>query len=124
MRNIIILAMALVVSVGFSGCTGNTGGATTKDVSATDNQFDPNTLELKEGSMIAVKNNGENLHSVTVHKVNDPATTTKKDTNIEKGASTDYKFEESGTYHVYCKYHTPPGQFQTGMVLTVTVTEA
>ena len=119
MRVLLPLVMGFVLSVAISGCMGGTKGSTS--VSAKDNQFDPNSLSLKQNDMINVKNTGANLHSVTVHKVGDTVTTTKRDTDIQPNASTEYKFEETGTFHVYCKYHTPPGQFSTGMVLTVTV---
>ncbi|MBI2077545.1 MAG: hypothetical protein HYT80_04115, partial [Euryarchaeota archaeon] len=62
------------------------------------------------------------LHSITIHKVGESGT--KKDNNIEKGSSTNFKFEQTGTFHVYCKYHCTgcaTGTYSTGMVQTVTV---
>jgi len=125
MRSIPNLLIAIVVALTLSGCTMNDKGQATTAVAAKDNQFEPNTLSLKENAKITVKNEGDNLHSVTVHKAGDPATQTKKDTDIAKGTSTEYTFDESGTFHVYCKYHSggAAGSFGSGMVLTVTVTE-
>jgi plastocyanin len=125
------LGVALVAFVGLSGCTTKMGGGSDNedglmsDVSATDNQFTPNSLNLKENQGITVKNDGNSLHSVTVHKAGDAATSTKKDADIAKGTSTDYTFDESGTFHVFCKYHSGglTGDYSTGMVLTVTVKE-
>jgi plastocyanin len=114
----LVLLSSLVLAIAASGCM---GGAT--KVSATDNAFTPNSANAKQNEEFSWKNDGENLHSVTIHKVGDPVTTTKKDTDIAKGTSTAYKFEETGTYHVYCKYHSggAAGQFGSGMVMTVTV---
>lgn len=116
-----ILALFLVCAMmtSFSGCT--MGGGET--VSAKDNMYEPNTLSVKQNDEVTWKNDGNNRHTVTIHKVGDPVTTTKKDTEIPSGSSTSYKFEETGTFHVYCTLHSAgkTGQFGNGMVMTVTV---
>lgn len=119
---ILLVTASLATFVALSGCTDGKSGNT---VSATDNQFTPNTMTVKEDTAVSFKNDGNVLHSVTVHKVGDPATQTKKDTDIAKDASTTYEFPDAGTYHVYCKYHSggAAGNFGTGMVMTVTVNE-
>lgn len=119
MRGLTFLAIGIMVTA-FSGCMGL--GASEK-VSATDNQFTPNSLTLKQNGVTEWKNDGSNRHSITIHKVGDPVTQTKKDTDITAGTNTDHKFQETGTYHVYCKYHSSgaAGQFSNGMVMTITV---
>jgi plastocyanin len=121
MRTATVLLITLVLGTFMSGCTMMGGGS--KTVSATDNQFSPNTLSIKQNTQVTWKNDGSNTHSVTIHKVGDGSATTKKDTDIQKGTSTNFKFEETGTFHVFCKYHSAgsAGQYGTGMVMTVTV---
>lgn len=118
MRSWTIMSVILL-AIATSGCTGAAGTT----ISAGDNMFTPNSANAKQNDEFSWKNDGNNLHSVTIHKVGDPLTTTKKDTDIAKATSTSYKFEETGTYHVYCKYHSggATGQFGSGMVMTVTV---
>ena len=105
----------------FSGCTMLGGGGQT--VAAKDNMFEPNTLSIKQNDEVTWNNEGSNRHTVTIHKVGDPVTTTKKDTEIAAGSGTSYKFEETGTFHVYCTLHSAgkTGSFSSGMVMTVTV---
>jgi plastocyanin len=123
LQKTILIVLTLVLAVAVSGCAG-LGGSKAEKISATDNQFTPNSKSVKQNTEMTWTNNGDAAHTVTIHKVNDPVTTTKKDTEIAKGTSTTYKFEETGTYHVYCKYHSggTAGSFGNGMVMTVTVT--
>lgn len=114
----LLVFAGLVLAFSFAGCMGKT-----KTVSATDSQFTPNSLSISQNDKVKWTNDGTMRHNVGIHKVGEPATTTKKDTDIEKGTSTDYKFEETGTFHVFCKYHSSgaAGTYNTGMVMTVTV---
>lgn len=123
MRGTLALLLTLALAISLSGCTGMGSSAAVK-VSATDNQFNPNSKSIKQNTEMTWTNDGNNRHSITIHKVGDAVTTTKIDRDIEKGTSTTYKFEETGTYHVYCKYHSggTAGSFGDGMVMTVTVT--
>jgi len=100
--------------------TGTSGG---KTVSATDSQFTPNSLSVKQNDKVTWTNDGSAMHSVTIHKAGDAVTVTKKDSDIAKGTSTDFTFQETGTFHVYCKYHSggATGSFSNGMVMTITV---
>lgn len=109
------------VTVLLAGCT--SGGEAAKDVRAKDDKFEPNSVSLNENEKIKWTNDGANLHSVTIHKVGDAVTQTKKDTDIAAGTSTEFTFSEDGTFHVYCKYHSggSAGTFNNGMVMTVTV---
>lgn len=104
-----------------AGCTSDSGVA--KDVRAKDNKFEPNSVSLNENEKIKWTNDGQNTHSVTIHKVGDAVTQTKKDTDITKGTSTEFTFSEDGEFHVYCKYHSggSAGTFDNGMVMKVTV---
>lgn len=121
MRTFVILC-GLLFLVATSGCM--IGDQRKEQVSATENQFTPNSLSIDQNVEVVWKNNGQQVHSVTIHKAGDPPTTTKLDRDITSGTETSYKFEETGTFHVYCKYHSggATGQFTTGMVMTVTVT--
>lgn len=118
MKSAALLSMFVLATV-VSGCMG--GDATS--VSAKDDKFEPNSLSITENDKVKWTNDGARLHSVTIHKVGDPATQTKKDTDIAKGTSTEFSFTEDGTFHVYCKYHSAgaTGTFDNGMVMTVTV---
>lgn len=119
MKALVLLTICALVT-SFSGCT--MGGG--EKVSAKDNMFEPNTLSIKQNTEVTWTNDGNNAHAVAIHKVPDPVTTTKKNDELPKGTSTSYKFEETGTFHVYCKYHSggAAGSFSNGMVMTVTVT--
>jgi len=122
MRLTPIFVPILFVTVVLSGCSTQTVTGSEK-VKAQDNQFSPNSLSIVENDKVEWTNDGQNLHSITIHKVGDPVTTTKKDTDIAKGTSTDFAFTEDGTFHVYCKYHSggSAGNFDNGMVMTITV---
>lgn len=121
MRRHGILGLLVLSTMLLSGCA--SGEAAAKDVRAKDDKFEPNSVNLNENERIKWTNDGQNLHSVTIHKVGDAATQTKKDTDIAAGTSTEFTFSEDGTFHVYCKYHSggTAGQFSNGMVMTVTV---
>ena len=122
MRTLVILCRLLFL-VASSGCT-MIGDQRKEQVSATENQFTPNSLSIDQNVEVNWKNDGQQVHSVTIHKAGDPLTSTKKNTDITSGTETSYKFEETGTFHVYCKYHSggSTGQFTSGMVMTITVT--
>lgn len=121
MKALVLLTICALMT-SFSGCTMLGGGDMT--IAAKDNMFEPNTASIKQNDVVTWKNEGSNRHTVTIHKGGDALTTTKKDTEIAAGSSTEYKFEETGTFHVYCTLHSAgkTGQFTNGMVMTVTVT--
>jgi len=116
----------LTISLAFAGCTGNDddggddggNGADANHVRAEDNRFNPTSMTIDAGTEVHFENVGQNEHTVTIHKVPDPPTTTVKDDEIQPGEDTHYTFAEAGTYHAWCKYH---GTMTTGMTMTITV---
>lgn len=124
MRKAIVAVAALWLALVLSGCsTQRVTGP--EDVHALDNRYDPVSFTIKENDKVKWTNHGQNPHTVTIHKAGDSFTTTKKDTPIAVGTSTEFTFTEEGTYHVYCKNHSAgaAGSFNDGMVMTVTVEE-
>ena len=69
------------------------------------------------GSTLMFMNEGARNHTVTIHWVGDPVTTTKVDQKLEPGHDLNFTFASAGTYHVWCKYH---GQMTRGMAMVVT----
>jgi plastocyanin len=113
----------LLIAFVLAGCSHGGQPAAGPDVEARDNRYEPNSLTVSQNDRVTCENVGQNEHTVTIHKAGEPLTQTRKDTEISPGASTDYRFEETGTYHVYCRYHSAgtAGDFEDGMVLTITV---
>ncbi len=89
-----------------------------KMVSMVDDSFRNANFSTSPGGQAMYMNQGNNEHTVTIHRVGDPATTTKIDKTLQPGTTETYTFAVAGTYHVYCRLH---GTMTTGMTSTVTV---
>jgi plastocyanin len=118
-----LLALSIVVLL--AGCAGTTTTTTTtgsssgKEVGLYDNSFEDGNLTLAAGSTVKYTNEGHNAHTVTIHWVGDPLTTTKIDKTLQPGESVSYTFATAGTYHVWCRFH---GQMTSGMATVVHAT--
>ncbi len=115
---------ALFLFFALAGCAGDDGEG--KEVEVDDDYFEvdgnPNSKNgdaaAKVGDTFTFENEGQRVHSVTVHRPPDAATTTIKDTDVQPGQDTSLSFDKAGVYHVWCKYH---GSMGAGMHLNVTV---
>jgi plastocyanin len=90
------------------------------DMSAIDNNFVPQTLEVKAGTEVVFSNNGRNPHNVVPE--GDPKATTwgVLDADFQPGDTYSRVFDRPGTYVFYCTIH---GSATAGMFGTITVTE-
>jgi plastocyanin len=92
----------------------------TADMSAIDNNFVPQTLEVKAGTEVVFTNNGRNPHNVAPE--GDPKATAWGVLDADFNPADTYSrvFDRPGTYVFYCTIH---GSSTAGMFGTITVTE-
>jgi plastocyanin len=92
----------------------------TTDLSAIDNNFVPQTLEVKAGTEVVFTNNGRNPHNVVPE--GDPKATTWGVLDVDFDPADTYSrvFDRPGTYVFYCTIH---GSSTAGMFGTISVTE-
>lgn len=105
-----------------SGGDGDTGGdgaavVETTDVSMVASQFDPRNVHVSAGATVTWTNEDGAAHTVTAASDN-----WSFDENVPGGEATQYTFESSGVYDVYCTYHGSADL--TGMSMKVGVGDA
>jgi plastocyanin len=114
------LLVCLLMTLSFAGCM----TADANEVSLGDNYFDRPGADRNGETTAAVgdrftfQNEGNNQHTVTVHRPPDASTTFLLDAVLEPGETASFTFDEAGVYHVYCRFH---GSFTQGMRLAVVV---
>ena len=92
----------------------------TVDMSAIDNNFVPQNLEVEAGTEVVFTNNGRNPHNVVPE--GDPKATTwgVLEEGFQPTDTCSRVFDRPGTYVIYCTIH---GSSTAGMFGTITVTE-
>jgi plastocyanin len=86
--------------------------AQTAAVSATDNEFSPEEIEVEAGTTITWTNNGDAPHTVTADNGS------FESGNMDPGDEFSETFSEQGRYPYYCEYHgAPDGQGMSGVVV-------
>ena len=90
------------------------------DVVALDNNFLPETVEVKAGTEVVFTNNGRNPHNVV--PADDPKATEwgVLEEGFQPTDTYSRVFDRPGTYIYYCTIHGSP---KAGMVGTITVAE-
>jgi plastocyanin len=104
------LAVVALVAGGCGGDDGADGGGV--GLTATDNAFDPSSLSVSAGDTIALTNDGEALHNLTIEEAG-------VDEDVEAGQSVSIALPadlEAGDYEMVCEYHA-----SAGMTGTITV---
>lgn len=86
------------------------------EVSAIDNTFRPEEIEVAAGTEVLWTNDGRNIHNVLPVE---GAAWGVEVTDFEPGDEYRHRFTEPGTYSYYCSLH---GTTEAGMVGTVVVT--
>ncbi|MFB6308452.1 MAG: plastocyanin/azurin family copper-binding protein [Haloarculaceae archaeon] len=126
-----LLHAVAVGSVALAGCsgigtTGNDEGSgsnsdslvkNTAEVSMTGSEFKPRNIHVDAGTTVTWTNEDSFEHTVTSASDN-----WQFDASVPGGEQTQYTFEESGVYGVYCAIHGGPDL--TGMSMKVGVGEA
>lgn len=111
-------------SKGTSATTGTTGQGGADNVptqsgevavSATDNNFDPETVKVTSGSKITWSNNGRNDHNVVPVEGDAFGVDVQ---NFKPGQTYAANFDTPGTFHYYCSIH---GTKDRGMIGTIEV---
>jgi plastocyanin len=86
---------------GYSSAPPSTAkSTTTTTVSAYDNRFSPETINVQPGTTVRWVNYGHHAHTVTA---NDDSWDSG---DIQPGASYSATFNRPGTYYYYCRHHT------------------
>ena len=117
----IVSAIALLGALG--GCGETAEPVTlvddaTVNITAKDNVFLPEEVEVAAGTEVVFDNVGRNEHNVI--PVDDDQAAVRVDTeDLEPGAQATRRLTELGTYRYYCSIH---GTETAGMVGTITVT--
>lgn len=125
-HSIALSALVACLLVVLAGCSSSpepqpvTSGPTsaTTHIIMKDNAFSPTGPTMKAQTTMHFQNEGSNAHTVTIHKVGTPSDARLTDQQVDAGKGTDFKFNDAGTYHVWCKFH---GQMTSGMAMIVTV---
>lgn len=113
------------VTAAAAGCLGSGTDSTgdggqvieTTDVSMVGSQFDPRNVNVDAGATVTWTNDDSAAHTVTNASVN-----WTFDEEVAGGGSTEFTFEESGVYAVYCRFHGSADL--TGMSMKVGVGDA
>jgi len=142
------LTLCLVLAgLALAGCTSSSGGPSASTTSSPspamsdsvsagvgnevmvemhDNTFGDNqTIHAHDSIMFM--NEGQKAHTVTIHYAGgpdgsppgDPLTQTRIDQTLQPQQTVTFRFDDVGTYHVWCKFH---GAMTSGMHMVVTVT--
>lgn len=111
------LAAALVSTALLAGCSSGSG-AQKLEIEIFDNEFDGGNRNFTVGTQVEFDNEGSAVHTVTIHKVGEPATELRLDQELSSGQKADFTFAEAGTYHVWCKKH---GGMTSGMAIVITI---
>lgn len=121
MKPVPLCLAALLPLVSLAGC--NSAPVDPSLVKARDDFFEPATFALVAGATVTWKATERNAHTVTVQEPNAPPGTYLYDKVLNPGDSTNFAFTTSGTYDVFCRYHSSGahGDFASGMVMKVTV---
>lgn len=96
---------------------GNNEVAQTTDVAMVSSQFDPRNVHVATGATVTWTNEESTGHTVTAASEN-----WSFDEVVGGSESTQYTFDASGVYDVYCKYHGSADL--TGMSMKVSVGDA
>ncbi len=118
MRAIIPVAlMCTIVSV--AGCS-SSDGTFDGTVEVDDNYFEPTEATVAAGTTVTLQMEGgaARSHTVTIHKVGNPATMMMHNHTMGPSGMTEYTFATAGTCHVWCRFH---GSMTSGMRMLVTV---
>lgn len=113
---------ALVTFVGLGACSSGpveqTGAGTVVEITASDNVFEPETIEVKPGTQVVWTNEGRNNHDILPVAANGNWGVKL----AEFGSDTVYShtFTEPGTFEYYCTVH---GTKTRGMIGKIVVTE-
>ena len=86
-------------------------------VTALDNSFRPENIEVAAGTEVVWTNKGRNEHN-NLHVVGDDWGVDVDD--FQPGAAYSHTFDEAGVYRYYCSIH---GTTSAGMIGTIVVTE-
>jgi plastocyanin len=86
-------------------------------VTALDNSFRPENIEVAAGTEVVWTNKGRNEHNI-LHVEGDDWGVDVDD--FQPGAAYSHTFDESGVYRYYCSIH---GTSNAGMIGTIVVTE-
>jgi plastocyanin len=132
---LVLVAGPLAACGGDDDSTGGDGGLSTSDgssddslpedvvvidtdpaeVTALDNSFRPENIEIAPGTEVVWTNKGRNEHNV-LHVDGDDWGVEVDD--FQPGATYSHTFDEPGVYHYYCSIH---GTTDAGMIGTIVV---
>lgn len=114
-----VLACGLLSIVLLAGCSDSDseGGANYMDIS--NNLFEGGDHTIAAGTTFEWHNEDDHQHSITIQKEGAASGSMEIDQTLAAGEHFTHKFNEAGTYHVWCKFH---GGMGTGMHFTMTVT--
>lgn len=103
-RRFLSAAAALATPL-VAGCTGGGDGGDgqvveTTEVAMSGSQFDPRNIHVPTGATVTWTNEDGHGHTVTSASDN-----WSVDDEVSAGGSTQFTFEESGVYDLYCRFH-------------------
>lgn len=112
----LVVAIVALIPFALSGCSAGSQA----EVKVGDDYFEPEDQHISVDSklLFKVEDGAQHAHTVTIHKAGDPLTTLQLNETVSAGEDVDFKFEEGGTYHVWCMFH---GTMTGGMHMLVTV---
>ena len=113
-------ALAALVSIGAlaacsSGPVAQTGAGTVVEVTAVDNTFRPETIEIEPGAEVVWTNRGRSKHDIVPTEGGDWGVALD---DFESGDTYSHVFTEPGEYPYYCTIH---GTKTKGMVGKIVV---
>jgi len=108
----ILGVIALVALFALLPIAGAAPRAATKNVTLTDNAFDPKTITVNVGDTITWTDQGQNEHTVTA----DNGSFDSGDLKTGEKTSFSFTFAKAGTFAYHCKYHGAMGMVGTVMV--------
>lgn len=115
MRVRCVAAVAVVIAlVPLAGCAQDSGSAGPA-VTLQESRFDPSQLGISRGETVTWRNSDAFEHTVTIRG---PSGGTVADEEVPAGETTAVRFDQEGTYEVWCRYH---GSVGSGMHMTVDV---
>jgi plastocyanin len=107
MRIVRYIVPAIVAAV--VALPGSAAWAQETSVSIIDNEFDPSSIDVEEGTTVTWTNNGDSPHTVTASDDDFSSG------NLDPGDSYSQTFDEAGEFDYICEYHEDEGM--TGTVI-------
>lgn len=109
-----VVALAAISLFGLAGCSEEAAPPPIAEVSIDTFMYQPDPIEIEAGTTVRFTNEDATFHTVTAGTREEPLPDVL-DVRIDQGETTEWTFDEPGTYDYFCGIHSGPGM--TGQII-------